>query len=601
MVMVDATSRRSGLVLTIDELQLAARPELAELAATLQQHVPDGWPLVVALAGLPTIRDGHRSVTYLERSEWHELGMLSHADAVRALVGPAADAGRPLRPAAADLLAAASGGYPYAVQVLGHHAWRASSGERAITERHARAALPRAEADLATALYAGRWADVSAKEREYLAAVAATMGDDDTTTGSQVAAHLGVTAKEVSYLRDRLIKKGTVVAVRPYPAAPGARDGALDPPTPGGGRAVIVVTKIGTSSITSSEGQIDDAAIAKFCAEAAALRELGHRVVLVTSGAIAAGLPGLGYTDGRRPRDAVTLQAASAVGQTRLMRVYEQALASHGLVSGQVLLAPLDFTIRQQYLHARATLGRLLDLGVVPVVNENDAIADDEIRFGDNDRLAALVAHLLAADLLVLLTDAPGLLTADPRLDSSASLIEEIVEVDHSLESLAGGSGSTRGSGGMASKLAAAKIAAWSGVRAVIAQASRDGVLEAAVGGAPGAGTVIHPKARRLPARKLWIAFAVGANGTVVVDDGARRALLDRGVSLLPAGVSTVQGSFEVDDAVEIAGLDGTVFAKGLVRLSSVGLREVAGRRTADLPEGVPHEVVHRDDLVVLP
>jgi glutamate 5-kinase len=283
------------------------------------------------------------------------------------------------------------------------------------------------------------------------------------------------------------------------------------------------------------------------------------------------------------------------------MSVYESALASHGLVSGQVLLAPLDFMVRQQYLHARATLGRLLDLGVMPVINENDAIADDEIRFGDNDRLAALVAHLVAADLLVLLTDAPGLLTADPRLDSSASLIEEIMEVDHSLEAMAGGTGSTRGSGGMASKLAAAKIAAWSGVKAVIAQASRPNILAAVVAGEPGAGTVVHPKSRRLPARKLWIAFAVGSNGTIVVDEGARRVLLERGVSLLAAGVQTVKGSFEVDDAVEIAGPDGKVFAKGLVRLSSSSLREVAGRRTGDLPEGVPHEVVHRDDLVVLP
>jgi glutamate 5-kinase len=364
---------------------------------------------------------------------------------------------------------------------------------------------------------------------------------------------------------------------------------------------MIVVTKIGTSSITGADGAIDEAAVAKFCAEAASLREQGHRIVLVTSGAIAAGLPDLGYTDGDRPRDAVTLQAASAVGQTKLMRVYESALGSHGLVSGQVLLAPLDFTIRQQYLHARATLGRLLDLGVVPVVNENDAIADDEIRFGDNDRLAALVAHLIAADLLVLLTDAPGLLTADPRLDASASLIEEIVEVDHSLEGVAGSTGSARGSGGMASKLAAAKISAWSGVKAVIAQASREGVLAAAVDGAPGVGTVVHPKGRRLPARKLWIAFAVGSSGTIVVDDGARAALLERGVSLLPAGVSAVEGAFEVDDAVEIAGRDGQVFAKGLVRLAAAGLRAVAGRRTTDLPEGVPHEVVHRDDLVVLP
>ncbi len=364
---------------------------------------------------------------------------------------------------------------------------------------------------------------------------------------------------------------------------------------------MIVVAKIGTSSITDDAGEIDAAAIAKFCEEVHDLRQQGHRVVMVTSGAISAGLPALGYTNGTRPRDAVTLQAASAVGQTRLMRVYEAALGTHDLVSGQVLLAPLDFMVRQQYLHARATLGRLLDLGVVPVVNENDAIADDEIRFGDNDRLAALVAHLVAADLLVLLTDAPGLLTADPRLDASASLIEEIVEVDQSLEAMAGGTGSARGSGGMASKLAAAKIAAWSGVKAVIAQASRDGVLAAAVAGTAGAGTVVQPKSKRLPARKLWIAFAVGSNGTIVVDDGARRALTDRNVSLLPAGITAVKGSFEVDDAVEICGPDGRVFAKGLSKLSSVGLRDVVGLRTPDLPDGVAHEVVHRDDLVVLP
>ena len=364
---------------------------------------------------------------------------------------------------------------------------------------------------------------------------------------------------------------------------------------------MIVVAKIGTSSITTDEGAIDEQAVEKFCTEVAALRLLGHRVVMVTSGAIAAGLPSLGYDRASRPRDAVTLQAASAVGQTRLMRVYENALGAHGLISGQVLLAPLDFMVRQQYLHARATLGRLLDLGVIPVVNENDAIADDEIRFGDNDRLAALVAHLVAADLLVLLTDAPGLLTADPRLDATASLIEEIVQVDHSLEAMAGGAGSARGSGGMASKLAAAKIAAWSGVRAVIAQASRADVLASVVAGEPGAGTVVQPKTRRLPARKLWIAFAVGSNGTIVVDEGARRVLLERGVSLLAAGVQAVRGGFDVDDAVEIAGPDGAVFAKGLTRIGAASLREVAGKRTADLPEGVPHEVVHRDDLVVLP
>ena len=233
---------------------------------------------------------------------------------------------------------------------------------------------------------------------------------------------------------------------------------------------------------------------------------------------------------------------------------------------GQVLLAPLDFVHRQQYLHARQTLSRLLELGVVPVVNENDATSDDEIRFGDNDRLAALVAHLVAADLLVLLTDTAGLLTADPRTTAEASLIEEVVEVDHELEIVAGGAGSAVGSGGMASKLAAAKIAAWSGVETVIADAGRPGVLRGAVEGEPGVGTVFRPRARRLPARKLWIAFAVASAGTLVVDEGARRALVEREASLLPAGVVSVSGRFDADDAVEIAGPDGVVFAKGLAR-----------------------------------
>jgi glutamate 5-kinase len=364
---------------------------------------------------------------------------------------------------------------------------------------------------------------------------------------------------------------------------------------------VIVVAKVGTSSITDHEGWIDEDAIAGFVAGLAEVRAAGHDVVAVTSGAVAAGLPVLGLGGDRRPRDARTLQAVSAVGQGRLMSVYDRAFASHGLTCGQVLLAPLDFGVRSQYLHARGTLRRLLDLGVVPVINENDAIADDEIRFGDNDRLAGLVAHLLDAALLVLLTDTPGLLTADPRLDPSASLIEEIVEVDQALEALAGGAGSARGSGGMASKVAAAKMAAWSGVRTVIAASSRPNVLADAVDGVPGVGTVVLPREIRLPARKLWIGFAVPASGRVVVDDGARRALVERNVSLLPAGVIKVEGGFDADAAVEIAGPDGRVFAKGLARVGAAALERVAGRRTADLPEGTPHEVVHRDDLVVLP
>jgi glutamate 5-kinase len=364
---------------------------------------------------------------------------------------------------------------------------------------------------------------------------------------------------------------------------------------------MIVVAKIGTSSITNGEGDIDRAAVEAYCAELAAVRAAGHTVVAVTSGAIAAGLPALGLGGDRRPRDSSTLQAVSAVGQSRLMRVYDEVLDRLGLVSGQILLAPLDFGVRQQYLHARSTIRRMLELGVVPVVNENDAIADDEIRFGDNDRLAALVGHLVDADLLVLLTDTRGLLTADPRLDPSASLIEEIVEIDHTFEAMAGGAGSARGSGGMASKIAAAKIAAWSGVRAVIAQAGRPGVLLAAVEGEAGVGTVVLPRERRLPARKLWIAFAVPAVGAVVVDLGARGALERGGRSLLPAGVVKVDGRFEAGNAVEVVDTDGRVFAKGIVSTSSDVLATVAGRRTADLPDGVAHEVIHADDLVVLP
>ncbi|HMK98236.1 MAG TPA: glutamate 5-kinase [Acidimicrobiales bacterium] len=365
------------------------------------------------------------------------------------------------------------------------------------------------------------------------------------------------------------------------------------------GRAArAVVVKVGSSSITDEDGRIVDAAIAKLCSEVAALRAQGHQVVIVTSGAIAAGLRVLALHP--RPSDPAVLQAVSAVGQSRLMSHYEGALEACGLVGGQVLLAPLDFVNRAQYLHARQTLWLLLSLGVVPVVNENDAVTDEEIRFGDNDRLAALVAHLVQAELLVLLTDAAGLLTADPRTDEDASLIEEVVEVDHVL-ALAGGAGSERGTGGMASKLAAAKIAAWSGVRVVIASAERPRVLQDAVAGVVGAGTFIRARQARLPARKLWIAFALAPAGTLVVDEGAKKALLEKGVSLLPAGVRDVLGDFLPEEAVEVAGPDGVVFAKGLVRHSAKDLSEWMGYKTSLLPPDVPAEVVHRDDLVILP
>jgi len=209
-----ASERSSGLVLTVDEVQSASKVELAELAATLQQHVPDDWPLVVALAGLPSVRDVGRSVTYLERGEWHEIGLLDHVDSVFALEGPAAAAGRPLERRGADILADASGGYPYAVQVLGHYAWRRSTGKRRIDAAPCREALADAERDLASGLYAGRWGDAAPKEREYLATVARLLveGDLEEVTGADVAAAMDVTAKQLSYVRDRLLKKGTLVA-----------------------------------------------------------------------------------------------------------------------------------------------------------------------------------------------------------------------------------------------------------------------------------------------------------------------------------------------------------------------------------------------------
>jgi glutamate 5-kinase len=362
---------------------------------------------------------------------------------------------------------------------------------------------------------------------------------------------------------------------------------------------VIVIAKIGTSSVTAADGSVDTEAVGKLCAEVAGLCRDGHTVVVVTSGAVTAGVAAIAPLADHR-RDPMTLQALSAIGQPRLMRVYEDALEADGLLAGQVLLAPLDFAHRQRYLHARDTFTRLLELGVVPIVNENDAIADDEIRFGDNDRLAALVAHLLRADVLVLLTDTAGLLSADPRHNAEATLIEEVTEIDRELEELAGGAGSQMSRGGMSSKLAAAKMAVWSGSRVVIASARRPDVLADAVAGAPGVGTIFTPQRRALGARKLWIAFALRPSGRVVVDEGARRAVVERGKSLLPAGVLAVEGSFEADDAVEIVSRDRVLFAKGIARLGSARAAEWVGLHTSDLADDLPHEVVHRDDLVVL-
>ncbi len=358
-----------------------------------------------------------------------------------------------------------------------------------------------------------------------------------------------------------------------------------------------VVVKIGTSSITDQLGVIDTAFIDTMCDQLAALRAAGHEVVLVSSGAVSAGVSALGLS--ARPTDMPTLQAISAAGQSRLMEVYNRSLGRHGLVAAQVLLVPHDFVDRRQYLHARQTLVRLMELGCVPIVNENDAIAADELRFGDNDRIATLVAHNVAADLLVLLTDMPGLYTADPRNDTTAELISEVQADDPLLSVEATASGSSRGSGGMASKLSAARMASWAGVRAVIASSNRPDVLVDAVNG-HAVGTTFLPSDRNLPARKLWIGFATNVEGVLVVDDGARRALLERGTSLLPAGVVEIAGSFDVGDVVEIRDLQGVTIARGIALVDSEVMRDIKGKRTTDLPANIAHEAVHRDDLMIL-
>jgi glutamate 5-kinase len=341
------------------------------------------------------------------------------------------------------------------------------------------------------------------------------------------------------------------------------------------------VVKVGTSSVTNDAGGVDYSVLADIARDVVTLRDEGWSVVVVTSGAITAGWAEVGR--GRpRPGDAVTLQAVSAVGQPLLMHAWRNAFAELDTTVGQVLLAPLDFSHRGQYLHARGTLEALEALGVVAIVNENDAVADEEIRFGDNDRLAALVANLIQASHLVLLTDTDGLLTADPHIDPEATLIEVVTAIDAELLGRAGLSRSSVGSGGMASKLAAARIATWSGITTVIASARAREALQRCLRDTPGFGTIFHARSGRLSARKAWIAFAVASRGTLSINEGALDALENHGRSLLRVGVIAHDGAFVEGDAVEVLGPDGHVVAKGLVRLEAEAFDEggdVAVRR----------------------
>lgn len=358
-----------------------------------------------------------------------------------------------------------------------------------------------------------------------------------------------------------------------------------------------VVVKIGSSSLTDDAGRIRSDVITSVASQISDVHNAGHEVILVTSGAVASGVAGLGLSE--RPADVLSLQALSAVGQPQLMAAYNTALAEYSLVAAQVLLVPHDFVDRQQYLHARNTIQRLIDLGCVPIVNENDAIANNEIRYGDNDHLAALLSHLVSADMLVLLTDMEGLFTADPRTDSDAQIIRVVAADDPLLSVSTSGAGTKRGSGGMASKLAAARIASWSGVTAVIAASSEHNAVARAIAD-DSIGTRFLPHDRHLSARKLWIAFAADVEGTVTVDAGAVNAMVQRGTSLLPAGVVGASGSFDEGAVVEIVNENGELIARGLSAMSDAVIRESAGKKTSQLSDLTAVEVVHRDDLVVL-
>ncbi len=365
--------------------------------------------------------------------------------------------------------------------------------------------------------------------------------------------------------------------------------------------ARCIVVKVGSSTLTCPTNGIDREYVSGLVGQLAQVRERGWRVVLVSSGAIAAGLQRLGIAE--RPTDMPSLQAAASVGQVALVETYAEYFQAKGVPVGQVLLTRHDTGHRESYLHARDTFERLLEMGAVPIVNENDTVAVDEIRFGDNDTLAALVAVMVNASLVVLLTDTEGLYDADPRLSDEATLLEQVDELTDDLVAAAGGSAGAVGSGGMATKVEAAKVLMKAGIPLVVADGRRDGVIVEAAEGVS-VGTTFAPGDGGVSARKLWIALGRRTSGEIIVDDGAREAVMERGKSLLPAGVVGVTGAFSAGDTVVLKDRSGASFARGLVGLSSEDLRRVKGLKSAEIGEVLPSakgvEVVHRDSLVVL-
>lgn len=360
-----------------------------------------------------------------------------------------------------------------------------------------------------------------------------------------------------------------------------------------------LVIKVGSALVTNNGEGLDLNAINEWARQIARLRQMDREVVLVSSGAIACGMQRLGWK--KRPSAVHELQACAAVGQMGLVQVYESAFARHGLHTAQVLLTHDDLADRKRYLNARSTLTTLLELGVVPIINENDTVITDEIKFGDNDTLGALVANLIDADALIILTDQPGLFTADPRKDSSATLISEASAGDPALEVMAGGAGSQIGTGGMITKVIAAKRAASSGAHTVIASGREKDVMPRLASG-ESVGTLLVSQTQPLNARKLWLADHLQLNGKLVLDAGAIKALAE-GKSLLPIGVVEVQGEFERGAAVACVSAEGVEIARGLINYGSSDARRIARHASSEIEAILGYvdesEIIHRDNLIL--
>ncbi len=361
-----------------------------------------------------------------------------------------------------------------------------------------------------------------------------------------------------------------------------------------------LVVKVGSSLVTNGGQGLDLAALAQWAEQIAALARGGKEVLLVSSGAVAEGMQRLGWK--RRPKALHDLQAAAAVGQMGLVQAYETCFRKHGLQTAQILLTHEDLANRGRYLNARSTLRTLLSLGIIPIINENDTVATDEIRFGDNDTLGSLVTNLVEAEVLVILTDQPGLYTADPRKDPSATLVQDARAGDPALEAMAGGAGSDIGSGGMLTKVLAARRAARSGAHTVIASGREDRVLMRLAEGEK-IGSQLAAETPTLAARKQWLADHLQLRGKLVLDDGAVHALRAAGKSLLPIGVQDVQGDFERGEVVACLDAEGREVARGLVNYSAGETRRIVRTPSAEIEARLGYidepELIHRDNLVL--